>query len=80
MKLGEAQMLVESGAVDSAIIFGSETEPGWILKITIDKRNVSFPLELQAERGPIRIFKSVDAAVRSAKKIGLSNVVVILKK
>ena len=80
MRLNEAQMLVESGSVDSATVFRSETEEGWVLKISIAKDGISFPLELQAERGPIRIFKSVDAAINSAEKIGLSNVIIILKR
>ena len=78
MRLVEAQMLVESGSADSGIIIRSESDDGWVLKLLTNKKDVSFPLELQAERGPIRLFKSIDAAVKSAQKIGLSEVKVLL--
>lgn len=77
MKVSEARVLRKSGLVISATIYPYDgMEDRWLLELQVNS-SVDFPTrKIHTERGDLRIFKSVDAAVSAVKLIGLSEVTV----
>jgi hypothetical protein len=78
MKLSEAIMLYESKAILEARILKSSSKDGWCIQFKT-KNPVNFTLKLETERGFIRIFKNINAAIKTIKKIGFSKAIIILK-
>lgn len=70
----EAIILFEAGALNSCTVapkpLGEDSE--WILLLECKKR--SEPYTLAAQREQIRVFKSADGAIKTAKKIGFRTV------
>jgi hypothetical protein len=78
MKPTEAKILYEAHALSSASIYKAKGGEGWILKFeTISP--VEFLLELETEKSGLRVFKSTDAAIQAAEKIGFDQVTVLIK-
>jgi hypothetical protein len=78
MKAGEAKLLYESGAIFDARICRSASGEGWYIKFK-SKKPVQFSLELESERGPVRIFKKLYAAINAVERIGFNKATIILK-
>lgn len=78
MKLAEAKMLHESGAISGAKIFRTKSGDGWSLVFST-RNPVNFACELQTEKGAIRVFKSIEAAVVVLEKICLYEIVLDFK-
>jgi hypothetical protein len=77
MKLGEAKLLYESGAIFDPRIFVPSSGHGWCLDFQ-SKKKVTFKLYLEAERGGCRVFKTANAAVNACITIGCEQAVVDL--
>lgn len=78
MKPAEAKILYEAHSLSSASICKAKGGKGWILKFeTVSP--VDFLLELEIGKSGLRVFKSTDAAVQAAEKIGFEKVTVLLK-
>jgi hypothetical protein len=78
MKLSEAMMLYESKAISNVRICRSISKEGWCIQFRT-RNPVKFSLELETERGSIRVFKNINAAVKTITKIGFSEAILILK-
>lgn len=78
MKLAEAKILYNSGAISDATIYKPKGETGWCLEFS-SKQPVDFSLFLEKELGSVRIFKKISAALVTAEKIGVSDARVIFK-
>ncbi len=78
MKLSEAKILYKLGSLSNPIILRSPDEPGWVLEFTVDKRVALGSNRLHAQRGQVRVFRSIDAAASAAEQIGFSRVEVAL--
>ena len=71
--LKEAQLLFEAGALNAAEAAKAPLrDSGWILLLWQDKR--SEPLQLAAQRDDLRLFKSADAVISTARKIGFRSI------
>jgi hypothetical protein len=79
MKLSEARVLFDSRLVFDATILPDKSDDGWVLELSVDDK-VKYPRKIHTERGSVRIFKSVDAAVSAASSIGLKSVKVQMSK
>lgn len=70
----EAMILFDAGALESCTVapahFGKEGD--WILLLSCKKR--SEPYTLAAQREEVRVFKSADGAIKTAKKIGFRTI------
>jgi len=70
----EARILFEAGALESCTVapapLGKDGE--WTILLGCKKR--SEPYTLAAQREEIRVFKSADGAIKTAKKIGFRTI------
>lgn len=66
MQLKEFRLLFPTGTLKSACVVPSPMESGYLL--LIDEQ------ALLAQRGGVRVFKTIDAAVFAARDIGFSDV------
>jgi hypothetical protein len=65
----EAQILFDAGALSEAIAVAAPMANGhWLLQLKA--KNRSEPYTLAAQREPQRVFKSSDAVIATANKIG----------
>ena len=78
MTLAEAKLLYDSGAISDPIIYKPRGKNGWCLQFS-SNQPVKFKLKIETERGSLRIFKNINAAIGIAEKIGVSEVKLILK-
>ena len=79
MKLNEAKLLYDSGAIFEPRIFIHSFGKGWCLDFKT-KKDVNFHLYLEAERGGRRVFKSANAAINGCINIGCLKVMLDLSK
>lgn len=79
MKFAEAKMLFESGAIFEPRIFIPPSGSGWCLEFK-SKRDVTFPLYLETERGSSRIYKNINSAINACVNIGCLKVFLDLSK
>ena len=77
MKLSEAIMLYESKAISDVRICKSTAQQGWCVKFRT-KNPVNFSLVLETERGFIRVYKNINAAIKTITKIGFAEAVLVL--
>ena len=76
MIITEAKLLFETRTIFDPIVYNLRDEKEWCLQFKCIP-NAEIPsLFLETERGQMRIFKDVKAAVNSAKRIGFDTVLV----
>ena len=70
----EAMILFDAGALESCTAAPAPfaKEGAWILLLTCKKRSDAYTLA--AQRDEIRVFKSADGAIKTAKKIGFRTI------
>ena len=77
MIITEAKLLFETRTIFDPIVYNLRDEKEWCLQFKcIPNIEIPFSLFLETERGQMRIFKDVKAAVNSAKRIGFEKVLV----
>ncbi len=69
----EAIILFDAGALWEAVSVPVPMGEGFLLQLTAKNRKE--PYTLAAQREPQRIFKSADAVIATAKKIGFGEVI-----
>jgi hypothetical protein len=78
MELNQLKVVFDSGALKSAVVAPMPMEKGYML-IAKDKQNKDHVMTAQrTDKHEPRVFKSIDAAVANASKIGFREVVVKL--
>lgn len=70
MQLKDLKLLFDAGSLKKAVVVPAPMNAGYLLMV--DKHS------LRAQRGGVRLFKSIDAAVESAHKIGFKSIQVEL--
>jgi hypothetical protein len=68
----EAIILFDAGALKTATAVKTPLGNGWVLLITAKQRTE--PYRLAAQREDTRVFKSADAVLATAKKIGFQQI------
>ena len=70
----EAQILFDAGALSEAIAVSAPMANGhWLLQLTAKSRKEAYTLA--AQREPQRVFKSADAVIATANKIGFKTII-----
>lgn len=77
MELSELKMVFDAGGLTSAVVSNAVMSRGFIL-IFNDKNKNAIAMTSQRDESP-RVFKTIDAAVRNAEKVGFMKIVVDLK-
>ena len=79
MKLSEARILYNAGALKSATLYRSIDNKGWSLRFD-SERPLDISLVLETQKGAERVFKSSDAGLLALEKIGFTSATILLDK
>jgi hypothetical protein len=77
MKLPEARTLFDAKLLSAAIVYRHDTGPGWCLKFE-SVTEIDLNLEIETNDGDLRIFKTAEAAIITAERVGFKDVAVKL--
>ena len=80
MELKELKIIFDSGALKSAVVTTVPMKTGYMLIVKDNKNKDNMMTAQRSGKHEPRVFKSIDAAVSNAEKIGFKEIHVDLRK
>lgn len=78
MELKELKVIFDTGALKSAVVTPAAMEKGYMLIVKDRANKEHIMLAQRSEKHEPRIFKSIDAAINNASKVGFKEIKVVL--
>jgi hypothetical protein len=72
MKFSEAKILCDSSILNNPKVLFKRKDLGWIIEFKSEKK-IPYSLYLETEKGKLRVFRDVSAAIKVLKRLKFCN-------